>query len=61
MTLEAIYAAVPSIKCQRKCQEACGPIGMSLTEGARLKAKGPICLHRLLLFPEAFTNEALPA
>lgn len=30
--LKLIYARIPKLNCQRKCQEACGPIAMSRIE-----------------------------
>lgn len=34
--LEALYALLPKIECQRKCQECCGPIMMTRLEAKRL-------------------------
>ena len=34
--IERLYAALPAIKCQRKCQPACGPITMSQVEADRI-------------------------
>lgn len=34
--LDAIYAELPKIECQRKCQLACGPLGMTRVEFRRL-------------------------
>lgn len=36
--LDALYARLPMIKCQGKCQASCGPIGMSFAEHARMIA-----------------------
>lgn len=40
--LDAIYRRIPEIACQRKCQEACGPILMSAAEWQRIKEHGPV-------------------
>jgi hypothetical protein len=37
--LARLYAELPTVECQRKCQAFCGPIGMSETEWAL------ICRH----------------
>jgi len=34
--LEALYAMLPNIVCQRKCQDCCGPIMMTRLEARRL-------------------------
>lgn len=34
--LEALYAQLPTIECQRKCQECCGPLAMTRLEAKRL-------------------------
>lgn len=34
--LEALYATLPRVDCQRQCQEACGPIMMSRLEWLRV-------------------------
>jgi Fe-S-cluster containining protein len=34
--LEALYAMLPKIECQRKCQDYCGPIMMTRLEAKRL-------------------------
>ncbi len=36
IALEALYAQLPKIECQRKCQECCGPIAMTRLEAKRL-------------------------
>ena len=33
----AAYAKIPQVNCQRKCQEACGPIMMSKSEQRRIE------------------------
>jgi hypothetical protein len=38
MTIEQIYARIPAIKCQRKCQGACGPISAFGVEWDRMQA-----------------------
>jgi|ERR1051326_7151292 Fe-S-cluster containining protein len=39
--LDALYAELPTIACQRKCHSACGPIFMSRVEWQRIiKKKG---------------------
>jgi len=35
--LEALYARLPRIDCQRQCQESCGPILMSRVEWLRVR------------------------
>lgn len=35
--LDRLYAELPTIECQRLCQEACGPIGMTRIEHRRLE------------------------
>lgn len=39
MTLESIYARIPKVACQRKCQEACGPIPCEHLEYVRINGK----------------------
>ena len=34
--IEAVYAALPQIQCQRECWRACGPISMSYVEADRI-------------------------
>jgi len=34
--LDALYNALPTLRCQRKCQESCGPIVMSRREWERI-------------------------
>ena len=36
--VERLYASLPSVDCQRKCQEACGPILLGSVEMDRIKA-----------------------
>lgn len=36
VALEALYAQLPKIECQRKCQACCGPIMMTRLESKRL-------------------------
>lgn len=36
MRLDAIYAQLPKINCQRKCQQSCGPIVMGRREWNRV-------------------------
>ncbi len=35
--LDALYATLPRVDCQRQCQEACGPILMSRVEWIRVQ------------------------
>ncbi len=35
--LDALYAKLPRIDCQRRCVDACGPIGMSAREWIRVE------------------------
>ncbi len=51
MTLEAIYARIPPIACQRKCQEACGPIGMSRVEFVRIMGREPAASESFMDHP----------
>jgi hypothetical protein len=37
--LAAIYASLPRIDCQRRCQDTCGPIVMSAPEWERLTSQ----------------------
>ncbi len=37
MTLDDIYAKLPTIECKGKCQECCGPIIMSGLESQRIQ------------------------
>lgn len=37
-SLQQIYAVIPELQCQGKCQESCGPILMSSTELTRIAA-----------------------
>ena len=39
--LEEMYASLPTIECQRKCQASCGPIAMSGYEFERMRARTP--------------------
>lgn len=41
-SLEAIYAELPELRCQRKCQEACGPVLMSTAEEGKFRAAGKV-------------------
>ena len=34
--IDRLYAALPSIQCQRKCQRSCGPIKMAQVEADRI-------------------------
>lgn len=51
MTPEEIYAQIPRLTCQRKCQIGCGPIGMSTGEWRTLiqnigyEPTGPSIIH----------------
>ena len=36
--IDRLYEALPEVKCQRKCQAACGPIIMSQAEADRIAA-----------------------
>lgn len=38
--LEAVYAKLPKLACQGRCQECCGPIGMSPVEHQRMAERG---------------------
>lgn len=38
--IESVYAAIPSAECKGLCQRACGPIGCSDAEAARLQENG---------------------
>lgn len=37
--LDKLYATLPKLECQGKCQESCGPVFMSRVEWERIKAK----------------------
>lgn len=37
--LAAIYAQIPDVKCKGKCQQCCGPIGMSHAEFERIRER----------------------
>lgn len=37
--LEALYAKLPRIACQGLCQDACGPVGLTLLEEKRIEKK----------------------
>ena len=39
-TLAEVYARIPAVRCQGRCQESCGPIAMSHEEDERLRARG---------------------
>lgn len=41
MTLDSIYARIPKVACQRKCQEACGPIPMEPIEFVQIYKRAP--------------------
>jgi uncharacterized protein len=34
--IDAVYAQLPKLACQRKCQECCGPVFMSAAEWRRI-------------------------
>jgi hypothetical protein len=36
------YSRIPKLNCQRKCQEACGPIGMTPLEWRRMGSPLPV-------------------
>ncbi len=38
LTLESIYASLPSVVCQGLCAESCGPIACSQAEADRMEA-----------------------
>ena len=38
LTLESIYASLPSVVCQGLCAESCGPIACSQAEANRMEA-----------------------
>lgn len=42
MTLEQIYARIPKVACQQKCQECCGPISMSHLEFEKIFSRAPL-------------------
>lgn len=37
--LKALYARLPKITCQKRCQEYCGPISLTELEGMLIKKK----------------------
>lgn len=37
--IDLLYATLPTLECQGKCQESCGPIYMSRGEWERIKTK----------------------
>lgn len=43
--LDAVYAALPKVECQKKCYAACGPISMTRAEAARIEAVAGFSLH----------------
>lgn len=38
--LEAIYAELPQLPCQRKCQQCCGPLLIPKIENCRIQDAG---------------------
>lgn len=40
--LDSIYAQIPSVPCQRMCQECCGPISMEVIEYVQMFGKRPV-------------------
>ncbi len=42
LSLEDIYARIPTVHCKGLCQESCGPIAMSNEEDRRLRALGVV-------------------
>lgn len=38
--LEAVYAKLPKLNCQGKCQACCGPIGLTPVEHDRMEERG---------------------
>ena len=42
--LQALYARIPTISCQRLCGDACGPIGMNYLEWIALRQHAPVRL-----------------
>ena len=45
--LDAIYASIPNLDCQRKCQECCGPILCSGVEFRRMKDASLVPLGKM--------------
>lgn len=43
--IDAIYARIPKLNCQRKCQSSCGPILCSSAEFERMKAVSLVPLN----------------
>lgn len=41
MTLDDLYAKIPRIACKGKCQQSCGPVGMSKTEAKAIESAAP--------------------
>ena len=50
LTLESIYASLPSVVCQGLCAESCGPIACSQAEADRMEAAAgrPLEFTRLI-------------
>jgi len=45
--LQALYARLPKLECQRKCQECCGPVTMTRLEMRQLTRANPKLKWRL--------------
>ena len=52
--LEKLYAALPTIECQKKCALSCGPIAFTVVEEHRIR------LERKAEFPEYETGVTCP-
>lgn len=45
--IDALYARLPRIACQQRCQVCCGPIAMSRLEFRRLLSIDPTLRHKI--------------
>lgn len=50
MTLDDLYAALPSMQCRGRCQESCGSIGMTAMERDRIADRHSVTLPRFAAF-----------
>lgn len=55
-SLQAIYAELPNLECQGKCQEACGPILMSDTEEQVMRSAGKTVPDPIEVLQSTHTN-----
>ncbi len=56
--LDALYATLPRLDCQRKCQSCCQSFGMNWLEKRRIEAvAGPLKTRRIACYTEGLYGE----